>query len=86
MCLNIAVYDVIAALPGRVCSIHDVVKALPDIDRESVKSAVHRLSDKGVLVARHNCFGFMYSMAPGATRPTDGRGRPRKHAQIDAPA
>jgi hypothetical protein len=27
-----AVYDAIAALPGRVCSIHDVVKALPDID------------------------------------------------------
>jgi predicted transcriptional regulator len=77
MCLNIAVYDVIAALPGGVCSIHDVVKALSDIDRESVKSAVHRLSDKGVLVARHHCFGFMYSMAPGATRPIDGRGRPR---------
>jgi hypothetical protein len=76
-----AVYDVIAALLGRACSMHDVVKALPDIDRDSVISAVHRLSDKGVLVARHNCFGFMYSIAPGATRPTDGRGRPRKSEQ-----
>jgi hypothetical protein len=42
---------------------------------------VHRLSDKGVLVARHHCFGFMYSIAQGATRPTDGRGRPRKSEQ-----
>jgi len=73
-----AVYDAIAALPGRACSVQDVIKALPDIDRDQVISAVRRLSDKGVLVARHNCFGFMYSMAPGATRPTDGRGRPRK--------
>jgi hypothetical protein len=76
-----AVFDVVAALPGRACTMHDVVKALPGIDRESVISAVHRLSDKGVLVARHNCFGFLYSLAPGATRPTDGRGRPRKSAQ-----
>ena len=75
------VYDAIAALPGRACSMHDVVKALPDIDRDQVTSAVHRLSDKGVLVARHHCFGFMYSIAPGATRPTDGRGRPRKSEQ-----
>jgi hypothetical protein len=81
MCINITVYDVIAALPSRACSMQDVVKALPDIDRESVISAVHRLSDKGVLVVRHHCFGFMYSIAPGATRPTDGRGRPRKSAQ-----
>jgi hypothetical protein len=81
MCLNIAVYDVIAALPGGACSMHDVVKALPSIDRERVISAVHRLSDKGVLVARHHCFGFMYSIAPGAARPTDGRGRPRKSEQ-----
>jgi hypothetical protein len=76
-----AVFDAVAALPGGACSMHDVVKSLPDIDRESVISAVHRLSDKGTLVARHNCFGFMYSMAPGATRPTDGRGRPRKSEQ-----
>jgi hypothetical protein len=73
-----AVFDVVAALPGRVCSMHDVINALPDIDRESVISAVHRLSDKGMLVAQHHCFGFIYSMAPRATRPTDGRGRPRK--------
>ena len=76
-----AVFDVVAALPGRACSMHDIVKALPDIDPAKVISAVHRLSDKGTLVARHHCFGFMYSMAPGATRPTDGRGRPRKSEQ-----
>jgi hypothetical protein len=76
-----AVFDAVAALPGRSCSMHDVVKALPDIDRESVISAVHRLSDKGTLLARHHCFGFMYSIAPGATRPIDGRGRPRKSEQ-----
>ena len=81
MCINIAVYEVIAALPGRACSMHEVVKALPGIDRESVISAVHRLSEKGMLVARHHCVGFWYSMAPGATRPTDGRGRPRKYEQ-----
>jgi hypothetical protein len=76
-----AVFDVVAALPGRACSMQDVVKALPDIDRESVISAVHRLSEKGTLVARHHCLGFIYSMAPGATRPTDGRGRPRTREQ-----
>jgi hypothetical protein len=79
--ISAAVFDAIAALPGCACSMREVVKALPDIDRESVISAVHRLSEKGVLVARHHCFGFMYSIAPGATRPTDGRGRPRKSEQ-----
>ena len=76
-----AVFDVVAALPGGGCSMHDVVKALPDIERESIISAMHRLSEKGVLVARHHYFGFVYSIAPGATRPTDGRGRPRKREQ-----
>jgi hypothetical protein len=59
----------------------EVIEPVPDIDRERVISAVHRLSEKGVLVVRHHCFGFMYSMAQGATRPTDGRGRPRKSEQ-----
>jgi hypothetical protein len=82
MCINMKVFDAIAALPGGGCStMQDVIKALPDIERESVISAVHRLSEKGALVVRHNCFGFMYSLAPGATRPTDGRGRPRKSTQ-----
>jgi hypothetical protein len=48
-----AVFDVVSALPGRGCSMREIVKSLPDIDRESVISAVHRLSEKGVLVARH---------------------------------
>jgi hypothetical protein len=76
-----AVFDAVAALPGRSCSMQDVIEALPDIERESVISAVHRLSDKGVLVARHHCFGFIYNLAPGATRPIDSRGRPRKSEQ-----
>jgi hypothetical protein len=76
-----AVFDVVAALPGRACSMQEVVKTLPAIDRESVISAAHRLSEKGVLVVRHHYFGFMYSIAPGAARPTDGRGRPRKCEQ-----
>ena len=76
-----AVFDVVAALPGRGCSMQDVIKALPDIDREQVTSAIHRLSEKGVLMARHDRLGFTYSIAPGATRPTDGRGRPRKSEQ-----
>jgi hypothetical protein len=76
-----AVFDAVAALPGRGCTMREVIEALPDIDRVQVTSAVHRLSDKGTLVARHNCFGFMYSIAPGATRPMDGRGRPRKSEQ-----
>jgi hypothetical protein len=77
-----AVYDAIAALPGGACSMHDVIKALPDIDRESVISAIHRLSEQGVL-RLHRVFGVgaFYAIAPGATRPTDGRGRPRKSEQ-----
>ena len=77
-----AVFDVVTALPGRGCSMHDVIKALPGIDRDQVTSAVHRLSDKGVL-RLHRVFGVgaFYAIAPGATRPTDGRGRPRKSAQ-----
>ena len=76
-----AVYHVIAAIPDRACSMHEVVKALPDIDRESATSAVHRLSEKGALVARYDRLGFTYSIAPGATRTIDGRGRPRKREQ-----
>jgi hypothetical protein len=79
MCINVKVFDAIAALPGRACSMHDVIKALPGIDRDQVTSAMHRLSEKGVL-RLHRVFGVgaFYAIAPGATRPTDGRGRPRK--------
>jgi hypothetical protein len=84
--INVKVYDVIAALPARGCSMREVVKVLPNIDHAKVISAVHRMSEKGALVARHHCVGLIYSIAQGATRPTDGRGRPRKREQIDAPA
>ena len=77
-----AVFDAVAALPGGACSMHDVVKALPGIDRDQVTSAMHRLSEKGVLrIHRGFGVGVFYTMAPGATRPTDGRGRPRKSEQ-----
>ena len=80
--IGAAVYDVIAALRGRGCSRQEVAKALPDIDPPVVVSAIHRLRDSGVL-SSHREFGMgvMYTIAPGATRPTDGRGRPRKSAQ-----
>jgi hypothetical protein len=76
-----AVFDVIAALRGRGCSIREVVKALPAIDRASVTSAVHRLSEMSVLTLIRSRDGITYRIAPGATRPTDGRGRPRKCEQ-----
>jgi hypothetical protein len=67
-----AVYDVIAALPGRACSMHDVINALPSIDRKSVKGAVHRLSEKGVLrIHRGFGVGAFYTITSGATRTID---------------
>jgi hypothetical protein len=73
------VYDTIAAVPDHGCSMRELVEALPDIDRKSVISAVHRLSEQGVL-RLHQIFGVgpFYAIAPGAMRPTDGRGRPRR--------
>ena len=50
-----AVFDVVAALPGGA-SMREVVKAKPDIDPDQVISAVHRLSEKGVL-RLHRVFG-----------------------------
>ena len=79
--IGAAVFDAVAALPSRGCSMREVIKSLPDIDRDQVISAVHRLSEKGTLVARHHGFGFTYFIAQGALRPTDGRGRPRKSEQ-----
>jgi hypothetical protein len=64
-----------------------IIEALPDIDQAKVTSAVHRLKDLGVLRIHHElASGFIYNIAPGATRPTDGRGRPRKREQSHAPA
>ena len=80
--LTTAVYDVIAALPGRGCSRQAVAKALPDVDPASVVSAIHRLKDLGVLRSyREFGIGVVYTITPGAMRPTDGRGRLRKREQ-----
>jgi hypothetical protein len=40
------------------------------------------LREKGVLQIHHALVvGYLYSIASGATRPIDGRGRPRKREQ-----
>jgi hypothetical protein len=76
------VFDVVAALPGPGCSMREVIKAFPDVEQAKVTSAVHRLKDLGVLRIHHElAAGFIYSIAPGAARPTDGRGRPRKREE-----
>ena len=82
MCINVKVFDAIAA-HGHGCStMRDVIEALPDIERAMVICAVHRLREKGVLQIHHALgVGFIYSPAQGATRPIDGRGRPRKREQ-----
>ena len=80
--ITAAVFDVVAALPVRGCSVHQVIAALPDVEHAKVTSAVHRLKDLGVLRIHHElAAGFIYSIAPGAMRPIDGRGRPRKSEQ-----
>ena len=77
-----AVFDTVAAFPGRGCTMREVIKALPDIDRDQVISAVHRSLEMGVLrIHRELGIGAVYTIAPGALRPTDGRGRPRKSEQ-----
>jgi hypothetical protein len=81
-----AVFDVVAAVPVCGCTMQQVIEALPDVDRARVTNAVNRLTEKGVLRIHHELGGYFYSAASGATRPTDGRGRPRKYEQIDAPA
>ena len=61
----------------------EVMKAPPDVEQAKVTSAVHRLKELGVLRIHHELVtGFIYNIAPGAARPTDGRGRPRKHETI----
>jgi hypothetical protein len=77
-----AVFDVVAALPRHGCSMREVIKAFPDVEQAKVASAVHRLKELGVLRIHHRLgAGFIYNIAPGATRPTDGRGRPRQSEQ-----
>lgn len=72
-----AVFDAIQAT-GRPCT-RDEVCAMVGYENASVISAMHRLSDLGVLKARSIAGqGFVYDIAPGASRPDDHRGRPRK--------
>ncbi len=81
-----AVFDVVTALPDRACSMRDVIKALPDIDRDQVISAVHRLSDKGVLVARHHCFGFIVFHGARCSPADRWSRQATQERTIDAPA
>jgi hypothetical protein len=77
-----AVFDAIAALQGRGYSMREAIKALPDIDRAVVANAIHRLRDLGVLSTHREAgLGAVYTITPSATRPIDGRGRPRKREQ-----
>jgi hypothetical protein len=74
-----AVYDAVVALGGLGCSIPEICTELSDHDRSMVVSAVHRLRENGVLRIQHDrVLGALYSVMPGAKRPEDGRGRPRK--------
>jgi hypothetical protein len=77
-----AVFDVVAALPRRGCSMREVAKALPDVEQAKVTTTIHRLKNLGLLRIHHELdSGFIYTLAQNATRPTDGRGRPRKSEQ-----
>jgi hypothetical protein len=74
-----AVFD--AIVEGRGYSMREAIKALPDIDRAVVANAIHRLRDLGILSSHREAgLGAVYTITPGATRPTDGRGRPRRIA------
>jgi hypothetical protein len=73
------VYDAIVLLGGQGCSLHDICVEVSDHDRPMVVSAIHRLREMGVLKIRHDFrIGSVYTITPGAQRPIDGRGRPRK--------
>ena len=67
-----AVIDLGSATPQEICS------ELSDQDRSVVISAIHRLKDFGTLRSHRALgVGVVYSIAPGAQRPEDKRGRPR---------
>ena len=75
MCINVAVYNAIAA-HGRGVTLQQAHGLLPAIDPVRVTSAAHRLSIAGALTLQRRGKTIIYSAKPGA-HPTDKRGRPR---------
>lgn len=72
-----AVFDAIAS-QDHPCTTDEVCRMV-EHDNASVISAMHRLSEMRILtVKRIVGMGIVYSITPGASRPDDKRGRPRK--------
>lgn len=62
------VVALLAEQPG--LRIRDVVAAMPDVDRSTISSTLHRLSMRGVIVRRTGTNGrFRYSVATGQIIP-----------------
>jgi hypothetical protein len=77
MCINVAVFDAIAA-HGHV-TISKTCALLPGIPASCVTSAIHRLSIGGSIRMQRMGRKIIYSAKPGS-HPTDKRGRPRRIA------
>ena len=78
MCLNVRLFDAIAA-HGHGVTLEQAHELLPGINPSSVTAAAHRLSCSGALTLQRNGKTIVYSAKPGA-QPADGRGRPRRIA------
>ena len=83
MCINVKVFDAIAA-HGRGVTLEQAHALLPAIAAASVTSAAHRLSVAGALTLQRAGRTIIYSAKPGA-HPTDKRGRPRMAATPATP-
>jgi hypothetical protein len=80
MCINVKVFDAIAA-HGRGVTLEQARELLPPINGTSVVSAIHRLSIAGALTLQRRGKTITYCATPGA-HPTDKRGRPRLAATL----
>jgi hypothetical protein len=78
MCINVKVFDAIAA-HGRGVTLEQARELLPAIAAASVVSAVHRLSVAGSLKMSRTGKTIVYNVKVGES-PTDRRGRPRSIA------
>jgi predicted transcriptional regulator of viral defense system len=76
MCLNVRLFDAIAA-HGHGVTLEQAHELLPGINPSSVTSAAHRLSCSGALTLHRNGKTIVYNAKAGV-QPADGRGRPRR--------
>jgi hypothetical protein len=76
MCINVKVFDAIAA-HGRGVTLEQARELLPAIPPSSVTAAAHRLSSNGALTLHRNGKTIVYCAKAGA-QPADGRGRPAR--------